>query len=231
MSSADDLRGGYIRQDSLDLGAAAVLVVDMTNDFCHPEGVYARHGADCQPLLALVLNIEAVMRAAQTVGRPVILCSQFIFRDVQGRAVASPGMVAARPWLIEEGLAADSWGTRIIEGLPAPDYTIAKPRASGFFATPLDLLLRGLGIDTVVVLGGYTNQCIEATVRDAWALDYKVVLPPDGTACFDPALHEATLATLAPLTTERPTADIVAGFAATPSPSNLSLPDQGAGHV
>lgn len=229
MTGDGDLRGGYLRQDRLSLAAAAVIVVDMTNDFCHADGVYARHGADCAPLRALLPNIAAVMAAARSAGRPVVLCSQFIFRDAAGNAVASPGMVAARPWLAAEGLAPGSWGTRIVDGLPTPDFTIDKPRASGFFATSLDLLLRGLGVDTVILLGGYTNHCIEATARDAWALDYRVVLPPDGTACFDPALHEATLTTLAPLTTQRGAAAIVAGFAAMPSFRNS--PDQGARHA
>jgi len=214
-----DLVGGYERQAGFDPARAAVLVIDMTNDFCHPNGVYARHGADCAPLTALVGQIAQVMDAAGTSGRPVILCSQFIFRDAAGKAVGASGMVRARPWLADEGLDRGGWGTQIFEALPPPDFTVDKPRASGFFATPLDLLLRGLGIDTVIVLGGYTNQCIESTVRDAWALDYRVVLPPDGTGCFDPSLHEATLETLAPLTAQPTAAQIVAAFHAINSAS------------
>lgn len=87
---------------------------------------------------------------------------------------------------------------------------IDKPRASGFLATPLDLLLRGMKVDTVIVAGAFTNQCIASTVRDAWALDYRVVLPPDGCAAFDPRLHEATLESLGPLSVQVPIAEIIA---------------------
>jgi len=90
----------------------------------------------------------------------------------------------------------------MLESLPAADIVIDKPRASGFFATPLDLLLRGIDVDTVMVVGGFTNQCITTTVRDAWALDYRVLLPPDSTAAFDPRLHEAELESLAPLSVQ-----------------------------
>ncbi|MDQ7906263.1 cysteine hydrolase family protein [Phytohabitans sp. ZYX-F-186] len=203
------MRGGYLPPDGFDLSAAAVLLVDMTNDFGHPDGAYARHGASCEPLTAIVPAVARLTTAAQTAGRPVVLCSQYVLTGADGRAVAAAGLVAARPWLLEEGLRRDTWGTRQLADLPPADFVVDKPRASGFFATPLDLLLRDLGVNTVVVVGGFTNQCVAATVRDAWALDYTVVLPPDGSACFDPALHDATLESLRPLTAQPTVATLV----------------------
>jgi ureidoacrylate peracid hydrolase len=206
------LAGGYEEPQSVELARSAVLVVDMTNDFGHPDGVYARNGSPCDALNSIVDAVGRLMTAAQQAGRPVILCSQFLFADRNGEAIAAPGVLRARPWLRHEGLRRNSWGTRILEQLPDPDITIDKPRASGFFATALDLLLRGMAIDTVVVVGAYTNQCIAATVRDAWALDYRVVLPPDGSAFFDRNLLEATLASLRPLTAQPKLAEIVGAF-------------------
>ncbi len=194
--------GGYRAVEGFDLTRAAVLAVDTTNDFGHRDGVYARHGSSCEPLEAVVPAIERLIVAAKDAAVPVILCSQFVFTGADGRAVAAPGLTSAREWLVDEGLRRNTWGTSMLDGLPAPDIVVDKPRASGFFATGLDLLLRGLGVDTVVVVGGFTNQCIAATVRDGWALDYRVVLPPDGCAAFDPVLHEATLQSLSPLSVQ-----------------------------
>jgi len=209
----DPLVGGYGEPGRWDLARAAVLVVDMTNDFGHPEGAYARHGAHCEPLLGIVPAIADLVGAARAAGRPVLLCSQIVVTDADDRVIGSPGLLESRPFIRESGLRSDTWGTRMIDDIPAPDIVLEKVRASGFFATPLDLVLRELGVDTVVVVGGYTNQCIEATVRDAWALDYRVVLPTDGCAAFDPALHDATMQSLRPLSVQPRVGEVVARFA------------------
>lgn len=201
--------GGYRAVEAFELDHAALLVIDMTNDFGHPEGVYARHGASSAALDSIVPAVGKAIEASRAAGLPVILCSQFVFTGPDGRAVASPGLTGAREWLVEEGLRRGTWGTEMLESLPRADITVDKPRASGFFATPLDLLLRGLDVDTVVVVGAYTNQCIASTVRDAWALDYRVVLPSDGCAAFDPALHAATLDSLSPLTAQPTIAELI----------------------
>lgn len=206
---AGDLAGGYHSVAGYSLAQAALVAVDLTNDFAHPDGVYGRHGFSCEPIERIVSDLARLFTAAKQAAVPVIGVSQFVFEGLDGKAVAAAGLLEARPWLREEGLRRGTWGTRVIDALPAPDIVIDKPRASGFLATPLDLLLRGLGVDTVIVVGGYTNQCIASTVRDAWALDYRVVLPPDGCAAFDPTLHEATLRSLSPLSVQVPIDELV----------------------
>lgn len=56
------------------------------------------------------------------------------------------------------------------------DYVIIKPRWSGFFQTELDLILRRLHIDTVVLIGTTTPNCVRTTCYDAIALDYKTIV-------------------------------------------------------
>jgi ureidoacrylate peracid hydrolase len=206
---SEPLVGGYGEPRESDFARSAVLVVDMTNDFGHPDGAYSRNGAQCEPLLEVVPAIAALVEAARAAARPVILCSQIVITDADDRVIGSPGLLEARPWIRESGLRSNTWGTRMIDSIPAPDIVVEKVRASGFFATPLDLLLRELGVETVIVVGGYTNQCIEATVRDAWALDYRIVLPADGCAAFDPRLHAATMESLRPLAVQPTVAEII----------------------
>ena len=77
-----------------------------------------------------------------------------------------------------------TYGTREPEPLkPRPgDYTIIKPRWSAFFQTELDLLLRRLGIRSVILAGTTTPNCIKTTCYDANALDYNVVVLSDCTS-------------------------------------------------
>ena len=75
------------------------------------------------------------------------------------------------------------------------DAVIEKCRFSAFTpgASGLDALLRGLGIDTVIVSGTLTNCCCESTARDAMQLDYRVLVAADANAALSDAEHAATL--------------------------------------
>jgi ureidoacrylate peracid hydrolase len=213
-------KGRYMGPELSELGRPAVIVVDMTNDFGHPDGVYPRHGAACDTLRSLIAPVARILEAATEAGVPTISVNQVIYADRAGRAVTGGGMVAARPWLADEGLRPGTWGTQLVDGLPPTDYSLDKPRASGFYATPLDVLLKGLGVDTVIIVGAYTNQCVVTTARDAWARDFQVVVVTDGVTAFDERLHAATLESLKPLTTQLTSAEVVArlGLTAGASP-------------
>jgi ureidoacrylate peracid hydrolase len=81
----------------------------------------------------------------------------------------------------------------------AEDAVIEKCRFSAFTpgASGLDALLRGLGIDTVIVTGTLTNCCCESTARDAMQLNYRVLLAADANAALTDEAHAATLQILA----------------------------------
>jgi ureidoacrylate peracid hydrolase len=76
----------------------------------------------------------------------------------------------------------------------AEDAVIDKVRFSAFTpgASGLDALLRGLGIDTVIVSGTLTNCCCESTARDAMQLNYRVLIAADANAALSDAEHAAT---------------------------------------
>jgi nicotinamidase-related amidase len=65
------------------------------------------------------------------------------------------------------------------------DIVVEKHRYSAFYGTDLELILRGMGKDTLVVTGGVLDMGLESTVRDAVDRDFKVVLPRDGVATKD----------------------------------------------
>jgi nicotinamidase-related amidase len=87
-----------------------------------------------------------------------------------------------------------------IDPVIKPDYNkdviIEKPSYGSFTNTPLDYVLKNLGVDTVVICGTMTNYCCGMTARDAHAKGYKVVFGSDVNSTDDPSLQEAELKTL-----------------------------------
>lgn len=71
-----------------------------------------------------------------------------------------------------------------------------KHRYDAFYGTDLDIILRNLGVDTVIISGCMTNYCCDSTARSAFMMDYKVVFGSDINATDDPVIHESTLKTM-----------------------------------
>ena len=71
------------------------------------------------------------------------------------------------------------------------DYRIVKPRFSGFFGTPLDLILRRLGVDTVILAGTTTPNCIRTSCYDALSLDYDAIVLSDCTSSVTEEVQRA----------------------------------------
>jgi ureidoacrylate peracid hydrolase len=78
------------------------------------------------------------------------------------------------------------------------DLVVEKHRYSAFIqgSSNLDQILRGLGVDTVVIVGTLTNVCCESTARDAMMLNYKVVFVSDANAATSDEEHNASLGTI-----------------------------------
>ena len=77
---------------------------------------------------------------------------------------------------------------------PAPqDYVMMKKRPSAFFGTPLEAYLRDKGVDTTIVVGGSTSNCVRATVFDSASYGYRTMVISD--ACMDrmQTSHEVSL--------------------------------------
>ena len=73
------------------------------------------------------------------------------------------------------------------------DYRIVKPRFSGFFGTPLDLILRRLGVDTVILAGTTTPNCIRTSCYDALSLDYDAIVRSDCPSSVTEEVQRANL--------------------------------------
>jgi len=76
------------------------------------------------------------------------------------------------------------------------DFIVPKRRYSGFFATDLDLLLRGLGVDALLICGFVADVCVHCTAVDAHQYDYHVFVAQDGTTGTSPEAGRAALAAI-----------------------------------
>jgi nicotinamidase-related amidase len=83
------------------------------------------------------------------------------------------------------------------EVAPAGDEIVINKTASGVFSsTNLNYVLKNVGINALFIVGVYTNECVETTVRDACDLGYLVTLAEDCCTTVTPELHQASLAVL-----------------------------------
>ncbi|MFH0862833.1 MAG: isochorismatase family cysteine hydrolase [Candidatus Altiarchaeota archaeon] len=148
----------------------ALIIIDMQNDVVHEMLPFAK---DVVPKIGEVLN------ACRKAGKPVV-------HIVRAHRADGSDVERFRLKKFEDGpfLVEGTEGEEVIEELYPLDgeYIVKKRRFSGFFQTDLDMLLRRLKVDSVVIAGVQTPNCIRATAVDAVCLDYDVVVLSDATA-------------------------------------------------
>ncbi|MEM1313642.1 MAG: isochorismatase family cysteine hydrolase [Pseudomonadota bacterium] len=184
----------------LDLSRTAVLTVDLQNDFLHPEGAYGRAGQASQEMAALPARVRPVVEALRAKGG-VHLSAQFTLVPGRGGApLISPHLKALRPFLGPGDFAPGSFGHALVETFDPADATIEKVAYSAFFQTRLEFVMRGFGLDALIVAGIVSNGGVASTLRDAHLRDVPTIMLTDGCAAFDPAVHAATLTSLGTVT-------------------------------
>jgi nicotinamidase-related amidase len=183
----------------LDLAKAALIVVDMQNDFCHPDGWLAHIGVDVTPardpivplkkLLPLLRSVEIPIVWLNWGNRPDLLNVSAATRHVYKPSGEGVGLGDPLPRNGAPVLTKDSWAAAIVDELvPEPsDIRVDKYRMSGFWDTPLDSILQNLGRTTLFFAGVNADQCVMATLQDANFLGYDCILVRDCTATTSPS--------------------------------------------
>jgi len=176
-------------QTLLTKSNCALIVVDVQNDYIHPQGVFAKKGLDNSAMLAMMPGLLHLIDSARARNAPVIFI-QTTHQPETDSAV----------WLSHSGGVVNpccrrgAWGAEFYEVEPQDgDIIVNKHRYSAFLNTRLDTVLRTLKVETVLITGVATNFCVEGTARDAYCLEYYVVLVEDCCAANTIAAHEASL--------------------------------------
>ncbi len=177
---------------------AAVLIVDVQNDFCAEGGALHREGRDLSLAQAMVPRLARFLDAARAARVPLVWIRNVYNTDanwylsevwLEQAMRRRKGNYVEHPVCQPNAWNGDFYGVR-----PLPDEVIVtKHRYGAFESTDLDLTLRSRGIRTVIMTGIATNVCVETTARQAFLRDYYVVFTSDCTATYAQADHEATL--------------------------------------
>jgi ureidoacrylate peracid hydrolase len=186
-------RGRYHLFDRLDPSRTALVVIDMQNTFCAP-GSPAEVPASREiagPINELTAELRAlgvpviwVLHANERIGGKSdweLFFNTIVADEVKQKTLES---LAAEKQSVWSGLVT-----------AASDRTVLKNRYSALIpgASALERVLRGMGIDTILIAGTKTNVCCESTARDAMMLDFKVVMVEDCCAALSDDEHRSAL--------------------------------------
>ncbi len=177
--------------------ATGLLLVDLQNDFLHPEGAYGRAGQSAPEIAALPGRLAPLAAALRAAGGWIVSTLFTLVPGRDGKPFISAHLKELRPFLGKGDFCPGAWGHQVVDELQPADLTVEKVAYSAFYMTRLEWVLRRAGIETLIVGGIVTNGGVASTVRDAHVRDLRTIVLADGCAAFRPEAHEAALADLA----------------------------------
>ena len=162
-----------------DKSETALLLIDVINpiDFDGGENLL-RHA------LPMARALAALKQRTKSAGIPVIYVN-----DNFGR------WRSEFPKIVEHCLEPNVRGKPVVEQLPPEDddYFVLKPKHSAFFQTPLEMLLKYLSANTLILTGMAGDICVLFSANDAYMRDFRIIVPPDCTASEEEAHHRQVL--------------------------------------
>lgn len=180
--------------EMLDPVHTALVVVDLQNDFAHPDGSFAKDGKNVSDITAMTPNLVQLVEDARSAGVMVVwimqttlpfgLSDSAAWRDFKSRDGKNP-----------EYTLDGSWGQQLMNPLAANpgEPVVKKYRSSAFVGTDLNLILRAAGIETLVICGCVTEGCVESTVRSSTFHDFYTFVVEDCVASATIANHKASM--------------------------------------
>jgi ureidoacrylate peracid hydrolase len=200
-----------------EIGKSALIIVDMQNDFLHPEGSFGTRareapgaGIDMPFLVGTIPQAKRLADAYRKAGRPVVYIAHVLKADYSDaqfpywRLGLTPG--SNRTHCVE-----GTWGAQIVDELRPQEgeHLVVKKGFGGFSNTPLDTILRNMGVTTCVVSGVTTCVCVSNTLRGGVEHNYRMILVADAVAEVSRDTHEAELKTMARVFADVKTTDEV----------------------
>ncbi|MGO1834679.1 Isochorismatase [Actinomycetales bacterium JB111] len=176
-------------------GSLAVVVVDVQNDFCSPDGTMAGRGLDLEQIPAASANLVRLAEAARAAGVPVVHVRTHHDEDVDSAAWDARYNVPDGAPVPPRNCRPGTWGAEpwAVTDLPGEQVHI-KHRYSGFTSPTLEAGLRELGATTLLVCGVATEVCVETTLRDALERDFHVAVVGDASATYARDIHDQAVA-------------------------------------
>jgi nicotinamidase-related amidase len=196
-----------------DAPRSGFVIVDMQNDFLHPEGAYGRAGQASATIAALPPRLKRVAEAMRAAGGWVVSTQFTLVPGKGGAPFISDHLKKLRPFLTEGDFAPGSFGQALIDELQPADLTVEKVAFSAFYMSRLEWVLRRAGLEILIFGGIVTNGGVASTVRDAHVRDFRNIVLSDGCAAFSDQAHESTVASLSTIAAIATCEDVVAALA------------------
>jgi gluconolactonase len=177
----------------LDPSRCALIVQDLQNDVMIEGGAFAESGSpEHAKEQNVVENVKGLAAACRAKGVPVIHVWYIVEPGAPGLKLNAPLFQGVKD---ANALVRGTWGAAPAEGLEAQDgdYVVEKMRMSAWQGTRLENLLAGLGRDTIIVTGAWTNMSIEHTSRTGADKGYFMVVPEDGCSTMNADWHNASI--------------------------------------
>ena len=178
---------------TLDPARCVLIIQDLQNDVMMEGGAFAETGApEHAKEQNVVENVKALAETCRSKGIPVIHVWYIVEKGAPGLRLNAPLFQGVKE---ADALVRGSWGAAPAEGLEPQDgdHIVEKMRMNAFYETRLDILLRGLGTDTLVITGAWTNMSIEHTARTGADKGYTMFVVEDGCSTMNADWHRASI--------------------------------------
>jgi gluconolactonase len=198
--------------DRIDPKKTALIILDLQNDVISDGGAFADSGAPAHAKSQNVVeNVKRLAESFRGKGAQVIHIHHFGNQGASHDRDSKQNAGLYRSVREVGALQAGTWGAEPVEGLEPQDgdIVIQKQRMGGFSHTPLDIKLRGLGAEKIVITGAWTNMSVEMTTRQGADNGYEVVVVSDGTSTVNEDFQKAALEYAVPNLAEVATTDEV----------------------
>jgi len=178
---------------TLEPGRCALILQDLQNDVIIEGGAFAESGSpEHAKEQNVVENVKDLAAFCRGKGIPVIHVWYIVEPGAPGLKLNAPLFNGVKDG---NALVRGTWGAAAAEGLEAQDgdFVVEKMRMSAWQGTKLENMLAGLGRDTIIVTGAWTNMSIEHTSRTGADKGYYMVVPEDGCSTMNADWHNASI--------------------------------------
>ena len=178
---------------TLDASRCVMLIQDLQNDVMIDGGAFADSGApEHAKEQNVVENVAALADTCRSKGIPVIHVWYLVEEGAPGLKLNAPLFNGVKDG---NALVRGTWGAAPADGLEPKDgdIIVEKMRMSAWQGTKLETLLAGLGRDTIIITGAWTNMSIEHTSRTGADKGFFMVVPEDGCSTMNADWHNASI--------------------------------------
>ncbi len=178
---------------TLDPDRCVLIIMDLQNDVIIDGGAFAETGsAEHAKEQSVVENVKALAATCRSKGVPVIHVWNIVEEGGAGSKMNAPLFQGVKN---TNALVRGTWGAAPAEGLEPQDgdLVVEKMRMSAWQGTRFETLLGGLGRDTIIVTGAWTNMSVEHTSRTGADKGYFMVVPEDGCSTMNADWHNASI--------------------------------------